>query len=663
MGRTETAGFLLFLISLILIPVRSMAQDATTVSTFHCLSVYWSPSGGGADKEVLVEYRAVGADEWRDALAMRYNPIDGCGDDPETGLRYDKADYRGSIVHLSPATSYDIRLTLAGTTTTTTVRARTWSEEFPVGETVTPGDITTQLTVSTSGTPNGYRLIDGTGSTIDIQDNSGQCIYLDTVEYVIIRGFTLINGGQCGIRLHNCRNIVIEDCDISQWGEEDVAGSGFGRDYRAGIMAYDNSAVSCVFQRNRIHNPKWDTNSWAELHDPSESPDDYSNYHPSGPQGISLSYCYGGNNVIRYNEIWSDTAHYFNDVLGYGPNGSYSGFPGPDSDIYGNYLANCFDDGIESEGSNTNARIWGNYIDEAFIAIANAATSIGPLYVWRNVSGRAYSHPGSVYGLYGGFMKMGYAGSIDWMTGHMYVFNNTVLQPGGEGFGGLGTSDGNNRYVKHCVTRNNIFHVRDATTNSISIRTSGNEDNDYDYDLLNHPWPQGHEDNGIEGEPVYAAGSPIFDFAAKTGNFELSSSSPGYDAGLVIPNFCDSYNGAKPDMGAHEAGTPLFTYGVDAHQTIPVSADYGNGDERQFDASGEQLSGLSARINHALRHGQRVSIAVCDLSGRPIEMPVSEILNAVAHSQSRSSILSIGMYLLRVEVGRFRLSKRMMYLR
>ena len=41
---------------------------------------------------------------------MRYNPI------PETDE--DLADYRGSIVHLAPATTYEIELTLAGTSTT-----------------------------------------------------------------------------------------------------------------------------------------------------------------------------------------------------------------------------------------------------------------------------------------------------------------------------------------------------------------------------------------------------------------------------------------------------------------------------------------------------------------------------------------------------------------
>ncbi len=92
-----------------------------------------------------------------------------------------------------------------------------------------------------------------------------------------------------------------------------------------------------------------------------------------------------GNHVIRYNGCWSDEDHYFNDGMGAGYNGGFRGFPGADSDIYGNYVANCWDDGIEAEGGTQNVRIWSNHVEEVVIPIANAATSIGPLYVWRNV--------------------------------------------------------------------------------------------------------------------------------------------------------------------------------------------------------------------------------------------------------------------------------------
>ncbi len=541
---------------------NSFAQEAFTVSTFHNISIYWSPDNGAEGVAVGVEFKPTDSEVWRDGLDMRYNPIPQSGINPVTGLRGDKADYRGCIVNLQPNTVYDIRLTLESTGEVTNLQGATWSEEFPIGQVIEPGSMTTRLSYGNlTGTPEAYVLIDGTNETIHIDDGSVQCIRLIDCAYVIIRGYTMTNAAESAIRLFGSHHIVIENCDISDWGEEDIPGTGFGVGYQAGIYAGANHAYSCVFQRNKIHHPKWDTNSWAELHDPNSDPENHSNYHPDGPQGIALGECNIGNNVIRYNEMWSDEEHYFNDILGLWANGSYAGFPGPDSDIYNNYLANCFDDGIETEGCNTNVRIWNNYIEEVFIGIGNAASSIGPLYVWRNVSGRAYSHQGSVYGDYGGFLKMGFANSIDWMTGHMYVFNNTILQPNDHGCGGLGTSYGSNRYIKHCTTLNNILQVRSSTNNSISTEAD-NVDNSYDYDLTNHPIPIGQEGNGITGEPTYSIGAPTFDFASKMGDFQLSTASLGYDDGVVIPNFCDSYMGEAPDMGAHENGWDAFEYGT-----------------------------------------------------------------------------------------------------
>ncbi len=117
------------------------------IPTFHCLGLYWSPPGGAADKEVLVRYRRQGATQWKEGLPMRYNPI------PKTDE--DLADYRGSIVHLVPATTYDIQLTLAGTATTANLTATTWSEDFPVGEVIRVGDRDTPLVITDSGTPQG----------------------------------------------------------------------------------------------------------------------------------------------------------------------------------------------------------------------------------------------------------------------------------------------------------------------------------------------------------------------------------------------------------------------------------------------------------------------------------------------------------------------------
>jgi hypothetical protein len=92
-------------------------------------------------------------------------------------------------------------------------------------------------------------------------------------------------------------------------------------------------------------------------------------------------------------------------------------------------------------------------------------------------------------------------------------------------------------------------------------------DNDFDYDLLSARYPNGQERLGLSGKPTYAPASG-FTFARKLGNFQLAPGSPGYDQGVVIPNFCDVFTGSAPDIGAHEAGTAPMTFGVKA-QFVP----------------------------------------------------------------------------------------------
>ena len=146
------------------------SNNPFAVPTFHCISVYWSTRIGSADKNVLVDYRPKGASEWLQALPMRYNPI---GTTTE-----DKADYRGSIVNLTPDTEYEIHLTLEDTSITSTLEARTWSEDFPIGGTVKVGNQRRQYGITASGTVDAYVLYDGTELKPPdeiIQSHDGKC--------------------------------------------------------------------------------------------------------------------------------------------------------------------------------------------------------------------------------------------------------------------------------------------------------------------------------------------------------------------------------------------------------------------------------------------------------------------------------------------------------
>ncbi|MCH8877483.1 MAG: right-handed parallel beta-helix repeat-containing protein [Chloroflexi bacterium] len=530
-------------------------DDPFAVSTYHSISIYWSPEGGSPDQQVLVRFRPQGRSEWLEGLPMKYRPI--------SDTELDKATYRGSIVHLTPNIVYEIELAIEGTTLNETLIVKTWTEEPPIGETVTfSGTLTEELVITESGTPDAYRLYDGRYATIDVEGLYDHAISIKA-SHIIIRGFNLLGARKHVIRIFEGEDIIIEGNDMSNWGTPDDDDGQFGKNLQSAVYSDNPDARRIVVQRNKIHHPRTDSNSWAEEH----YLDDEGNftYHPRGPQAITI-FNSAGNHVIRYNEIWSDADHYFNDVIGAGSNSSFQGFPGPDSDIYGNYIANCWDDGIEAEGGGQNVRIWNNYVEDCFMAIGNAPVSIGPLYVWRNVSGRSYSPPGSEHGEYGNFLKMGAAASDDWMTGLMYIFHNTIYNPNDQGMGGFG-SDG--KTIRHAVARNNILHVRPTNINSIAI-DGDSEDNDFDFDLFNRNVPNGHEANGLSGTPSFVSGAG-FDFASMMGIFQLAAGSLGFDSGEIIPNFnACSYIGAGPDIGAHESGWGPLVYGINALEEAPV---------------------------------------------------------------------------------------------
>jgi hypothetical protein len=253
---------------------------------------------------------------------------------------------------------------------------------------------------------------------IDGENQTLQNIDLQGKQYVILRNFKLTGAIKNAIYIQkNSHHIVIEDCDISLWGGVSKVKTATGAANMFPNFGAIDAAIFCEFnlsssvmQRNKIYNPRYDTNSWAESHGRSQIDVAVYNtllannprnleigivegiyykerFHPSGPQGISYFFSEKGNNVIRYNEIFSTNGNYLYDPIGGGENGGYYGFPGADSDVYGNYVAHSWDDAMEIEGGGENVRLWNNYMEKTYIGIANAVTSVGPLYIWRNVSG------------------------------------------------------------------------------------------------------------------------------------------------------------------------------------------------------------------------------------------------------------------------------------
>ncbi len=541
--------------------------SATAVATFESLGLTWRPSGAAATRACTVRYRAAGESTWRAGLNLWFDARNG--------------EYRGSLVRLRSGTTYEVQLALSGTSTTTAGTVRTWSDTFPIGSTVAlPATSSSTLHITGSGTPQGYVLytVGASGSAvIDVQNAQDYAIRVSGA-YVIIRGLTLRGARRDGIRLEQgAHDVVIEDNDISGWGRVRDASRGWGTNYDAGIAAANQltGLDRIVIQRNRIHTPRYGSNSWADG-------------HPNGPQAITLYNCggsssgnpaCGGNHVIRYNEIFSTTGRYFNDAIGAGENFSLTGFPNADTDIYGNRISHCWDDGIEAEGGNRNVRIFANYIDRCFTGIASTATSVGPLYVFRNVYDISRRTTGANdTDEHGPFAKLG--DTAGYGGGRRYFFHNTLLQqppPAGSTHGqgaGNGLSGGwSSRPVTEVYSRNNIWHVYRANLGGTSIfANSSSRNNDIDYELHSGAISLGGTGNRLgthltRAAPRYAEGHGPS--SRDGGLYALAAGSPGFDQGELLPNFSDGFTGAAPDIGAHEAGTPALQFGRAAAASTP----------------------------------------------------------------------------------------------
>jgi hypothetical protein len=498
-----------------------------------------------------------------------------------------------------------------------------------------------------------------------------------------------------GIRLGpNAHDILIDSCDISGWGQV-----GMGSNNQAGIRIAgfkDNcyGVTKVVIQRCRIHESRANSNSWDN------------GGHPAGPNGINFEEA-GGNHVIRYNEIYGNDNHYFMDGIGGGDNFTKSGFTRSDMDIYGNRITMVYDDGIEAEGANMNCRIWNNFLDNTFTGISNATNSVGPMYIFRNVTHVSQrSQNGSAIAIIdaedrGEFNKCGGNNDPTVTGGTTYLFHNTILEPTQTGFSyprgmGGGPID-NGGAVKNVVSRNNIWQThRPTATGWPSIgewQSAANSGNTYDYDLYNGNLvitaTGGRGSHLIYGTPSYIGGNPVapitINSGPRTGGYYLQPGTPGYDAGMLLPNFNDSYYGAAPDVGAYENGDLLMITGVGGLSPVPLNTNRiiaGKGenekivmtqsDKKEQSSSNDEKNVISTSIHtlmfpnpatnvttilFSLSKSQHVSIRAFDMMGTLIKTLAEGKIEAGVHQltwdlrDEKGRYVNTGIYFLKINSG------------
>ncbi|HYX63570.1 MAG TPA: Ig-like domain-containing protein, partial [Burkholderiales bacterium] len=298
----------------------TLPAGGNAVTTFHSAGLYWTPPSNPGSAGCIVQFRKQGDSTWRQGLNLWYDSRN--------------SECRGSLVDLTPGTTYDVQLGV-GSTYAVQTSATTWSEQFPIAQTVTVSSQSSTLNITQGGSASGYVLYQAAPGAVIDGGTSAQAINVNA-SYVIVRGFT-VKGGNDGIAIQpGQHDVVVEQNDVSGWGRfnyTNSAGWQIGVDEDSGITSRCYNATASyrmIIQRNKVHDPRYGANSW-----------DWG--HPAGPTGISFYEC-GDNNVIRYNEITSSSQqHYYNDSIGGGNNDSNKGAPGADSDIYGNIATASMD--------------------------------------------------------------------------------------------------------------------------------------------------------------------------------------------------------------------------------------------------------------------------------------------------------------------------------
>ena len=490
--RALRLGCALLLVSA---PALALAlSDVRAVPTYESVGLYWVAPERAAD--CRVRFRAAGEAQWRVGFDLWYDARN--------------RECRGSIVGLKPGTRYEAELGAAEGQYNRPIRFQTWPERPPVSRTVRVQASGEPLAITQGGDAGGYVVYDGGGAVLDARDRHAHNIVV-SASYVIVRNFVLRGASADAIRIGpNVTDVIIEDNDISGWGR--VNDKGRAVDLDSGIRAACRSCPEVeriTIQRNRIHEPRHGANSWSKA-------------HPQGPQAITFSFC-GGNHVIRDNEIFAGDGRKFNDAIGGEDNFTLTGSPNADTDIYRNRITGAWDDGIEAEGGNRNVRIWGNTIDDTATGIATTATSVGPIYIFRNVYDRSrfYAAKPPDEDSRGPFFKAG--SSAEWGDGRRYLFHNTMRQRRGNGTrnglgGGSGLAGtGSDQPVRNTWSMNNIYQV---WREGIGAKSQVANDNVFEHDLELGP----SDDAGPRSR----------------------------DGGRRIPNFNDDFKGRAPDIGAEE---------------------------------------------------------------------------------------------------------------
>ena len=520
---------------------------------------------GGDDNynaTVSVRYRKAGTDTWRQALPLyrvRPETVRGWKVEPQ---------FSGSIFDLRPATTYEIELRVA-------------DPDGEVDRTLTlsgttrgvPGDPATpnQVAVDSAAGLRAAMAAAKPGDVITLADGRYEGSYslraAGTAENpIVIRGASqdgvILDGGDCA------------SCNVLE-----VYGAGFVHIERLTLQNANRAlrfqtqaAEGNVVRRVRIRNTRLGIGAQADQKDfyiadnvlegrlawPSVYTDD--NGARSNDDGIRVQ---GFGHVMAHNRISG-----YGDAMKVEQDGARA------IDFHGNEILSAYDNGVELDASEANARCLRNRFTNTYATLSVQPIYGGPAYLIRNVVVNV-THEQMKFHALGGTPPRDSNGIFAW--------HNTFVSPGSAL--NLETSD----VTHHFVIANNLFVGGARPPNGRTVNWTGPiDDGVFDYNgyspdggfTLNLPPAQGGysrfanfaaiQQAGIEihglllATPMFASGlTPPASYTETLNppDAALDPVSNAIDRGMILANVNDDFTGAAPDLGALELGCPAPIYG------------------------------------------------------------------------------------------------------
>ena len=541
--------------------LEAQSADATSpgasrsYSTIYSIGIEWDILGDADhDAAAAVEFRASATTTWRPALPLVRVDVNGAN------------MLAGSVLFLSPNTTYEVRLTLSdpdggAETRTLTVATRPLPTPYAGGRVfhVTPGS------GGGTGSPtNPFRGI----AAAQAGAQPGDLLLLHAGNYG--GRITFDKPGTAG------RHIVWRAAGDGEalFAGIDVAASYVWldsvtiRDQPYALMS-KNAPSDVVITRSGFFNNHYSIylqrgGSYWYIADNTIVGDTPVSTESLDGEGIELN----GYSVESFGHVVAHNS--ISNVADGISNGTYN------IDAYGNDIFDVSDDGFEGDPGGPNIRVWGNRIhNAAHNGVSFQPQNSSPWYILRNQLA--------------GFKEAPFKFRT---TDRSVIAHNTIVMWGKM----ICCSDS---HLLRSIVKNNLWisvaggQIWDFGSNVRDWRTDFDSDG-FDWGGSTAPFRYGgvvytsvsafSAASGLETrgrridrntcfETFNVPGPPLTPVPPQ--HMTLRAGCTAIDAGAILPNINDGFAGVAPDMGAYERGQPLPLYGPRLAPPPPLTAPAG----------------------------------------------------------------------------------------